>query len=82
MVAKEDGEEETLSDLESIHGDEVSLTDLQDAYNDIYKEFHRMTKVFLVLQKKNKSLEMTVNSLSDELAEAKRLPEADIQGDP
>ena len=35
LVAKEDGEEETLSDLESIHGDEVSLTDLQDAYNDI-----------------------------------------------
>ena len=41
-----------------------------------------MAKAFLVLKRKNKSLEMTVNSLSDELAEAKGLPEADIQGDP
>ena len=58
------------------------MTDLQDAYNDIHREFHIMAKAFLVLKRKNKSLEMTVNSLSDELAEAKRLPEADIQGNP
>ena len=82
LVAREDGTEETLSDFESVHGDKVSLTDLQEAYNDIHREFHRMTKAFLVLKRKNKSLEMTVNSLSDELAEAKRLSEADIQGDP
>ena len=41
-----------------------------------------MAKTYLVLKRKNKSLEMTVNSLSDELAETKKLPEADIQGDP
>ena len=58
------------------------MTDLQDAYNDIHREFHRMSKAFLVLKRKNKSLEITVNSLSDELAEAKRLPKADIQGIP
>ena len=40
LVAKEDGEEETLSDFESVHGDEVSMTDLQEAYNDVHREFH------------------------------------------
>ena len=39
-----------------------------------------MTKAVLILKRKNKSLETTVNSLSNELAEAKRLPKADIQG--
>ena len=82
LVAREDGEEETLSDFESVHGDEVSMTNLQEAYNDIHREFHQMTKAFLGLKRKNKSLETTVNSLSDELAEAKRLPKADIQGNP
>ena len=54
LVAKELGEEETLSDFEFIHGDEVSMTDLQDAYNDIHGEFHRMAKAFLVLKMKKK----------------------------
>ena len=28
LVAREDGREETLSDFESVHGDEVSVTEL------------------------------------------------------
>ena len=58
LVAREDGTEETLSDFESVHGDEVSLTDLQEAYNDIHREFYRMTKAFKALRKKNQSLEV------------------------
>ena len=82
LVAKEDGEEETLSDFESIHGDEVTLTELQEAYNDIHREFFRLCKAYKVLRTKNESLEFSVNSLSDELAEAKKLPVADGKGSP
>ena len=57
LVAREDGEE-TLSDFESVHGDEVSITDLQEAYNDIHREFYRMTKAFKALRKKTQSLEV------------------------
>ena len=41
-----------------------------------------MTKAFKALKRKNQSLELTVNSLSEELAEAKKLPEATIKGNP
>ena len=53
LVAREDGSEETLLDFESVHGDEVSLTELQEAYNDIHREFYQMTKAFKFLKKKN-----------------------------
>ena len=56
LVAREDGTEETLSDFESVHGDEVSITDLQEAYNHIHREFYRMTKAFKALKRKNQSL--------------------------
>ena len=81
LVAREDGEEAS-SDFDSIHGDEVTLTELQEAYNDIHREFFRLCKAYKVLRMKNESLEFSVNSLSDELAEAKKLPVADGKGDP
>ena len=41
-----------------------------------------MIKAFKILKKKNQSLELTVSSLNDELAEVKRLPVEDTMGNP
>ena len=38
LVAREDGEK-TSSDFDSIHGDEVTLPELQEAYNVVHREF-------------------------------------------
>ena len=81
LVAREDGEEAS-SDFDSIHGDEVTLTELQEAYNDIHREFFRLCKAYKVLRIKNESIEFIVNSLCYELAEAKKLPVVDTKGNP
>ena len=70
LVAREDGEEAS-SDFDSIHGDEVTLPELQEAYNDVHREFFRLCKAYKVLKIKKESLESKVDSLSEELAKPK-----------
>ena len=60
LVAREDGEEAS-SDFEFIHGDEVTLTEFQEAYNDIHRELFRLCKAYKVLRMKNESLEFSVD---------------------
>ena len=45
LVAREDGEEAS-SDFDSIHGDEVTLPKLQEAYNEVHREFFRLCKAY------------------------------------
>ena len=49
LVAREDGEEAS-SDFDSIHGDEVTLPKLQEAYNEVHREFFRLCKAYKVLR--------------------------------
>ena len=82
LVARED-DEEASSDLDLTNEDhEVTLSELQEAYNEVHEEFSRLCKAYKVLKTKKESLESKVDSLSEELAEARRLPIVDGQGSP
>ena len=82
LVARED-DEEASSDFDLIQEDsEVTFPELQEAYNEVHEEFFRLCKAYKVLKIKKESLESKVDSLSKELAEAKKLPVADGKGSP
>ena len=61
---------------------EVTFSDLQEAYNEVHEEFSRLCKAYKVLKIKKESLESKVDSLSDELAKARTLPLVEGQGSP
>ena len=82
LVARED-DEEASSDLDLTHEDnEVTFSELQEAYNEVHEEFSRLCKAYKVLKTKKESLESKVDSLSEELAEARKLPVVDDKGSP
>ena len=76
-------DEEASSDLDLTNEEhEVTLPELQEAYNEIHEEFSKLCKAYKFLKTKKESLESKVDSLSVELAEAKKLPVAYGKGDP
>ena len=82
LVARED-DEGASSDFNLTQEDnEVTFSDLQEAYNEVHEEFSRLCKAYKVLKIKKESLESKVDSLSEELAEARKLPVADGKGSP
>ena len=82
LVAREE-DEEAPSDVDLTNEEhEVTLSELQEAYNEVHEEFSRLCKAYKVLKTKKESLESKVDSLSEELAEARRLPVVDGQGSP
>ena len=54
---------------------EVTLSELQEVYNELLREFRKVVKSNVSMRKQNKLLEETVETLSKELSEAKQLPE-------
>ena len=61
---------------------EVTFLELQEAYNDVHEEFVPLCKAYKVLKTKKESLESKVDSLSEELAEARKLLVVDGKGSP
>ena len=57
LVAREE-DEEASSDLDLTNEDhEVTLPELQEAYNEVHEEFSRLCKAYKVLKTKKESLE-------------------------